>query len=146
MARPKGLAKTGGKPKGYKAPITIEKEEQRRIAAQLIAKRLEPIIEAQCDNAIGIKHFLKRDPKTGKFERLTDPAQIAAAMNEEGAEEGSSYWIYSKDPNPQSGKEMLDRLLDRSKEQEQELKITGEADLIAALYTGRTRASHSRKA
>ncbi len=121
MPRPKGLAKTGGKPKGYKAPATLTKEAQREIARQIISERMRPILEAQCDNATGIKHFLKRDPKTGKFERLTEPEQIAAAMNEEGAEEGSSYWIYSKDPNPQSGKEMLDRLLDRSKEQEQDV-------------------------
>ena len=97
----------------------------RELTRQRIAERLFPILDAQCDNAIGIKHFLKRDPKSGKFERLTDPDQIAAAMNEDGAEEGSSYWIYSKDPNPQSGKEMLDRLLDKTKEQEQEIQHKG---------------------
>lgn len=141
MPRPKGLPKTGGKPKGFKSQATIDKEAQREVARQLIAERLRPILEAQCDNAEGIKHFLKRDPKTGKFERLTNPDQIVAALNEDGAEEGSSYWIYSKDPSAQSAKEMLDRLLDRSKEQEQEIKLTGEAELVAALVAGRQRAA-----
>ncbi len=141
MSRPKGLPKTGGKPKGFKFPATIEKETQREIARQLIAKRLEPIIDAQCDNAQGVKHFMKRDPESGKFERLTNPDQIAAAMNEDGAEEGSTYWIYTKDPSPQSAKEMLDRLLDRSKEQEQEIKLTGDADMMTALALGRQRAA-----
>lgn len=126
MAKPRGGARPNSGPaKGTKYAPTIGKEEQREIARGLIAARLKPIIDAQCDNATGIKHFMKRDPKTGKFERLTDPDQIVSAMNEEGAEEGSSYWIYSKDPNPQSGKEMLDRLMDKAKEQEQEIVHSG---------------------
>ena len=127
MAQRKGAPKPpgSGKPKGYRSPATISKEAQREIARQIIAERLRPILEAQCDNAIGIKHFMLRDPETGKFERLTDPNQIVAAMNAEGAEEGSTYWIYAKDPSPQSGKDMLDRLLDRAKEQEQEVALKG---------------------
>ena len=53
------------------------------------------MIEAQIDNAIGISHFFVRNKTTGKFERITDPDKIEAAMNAGG----EYYRIYTKDPS-----------------------------------------------
>jgi len=50
-----------------------------------------------CFDALGISHFLLRNKSTGKFERITDPDKIEAAMN---ADE-EYYRIYTKDPNVQ---------------------------------------------
>ena len=58
-----------------------------------MTERLEPLIDAQIDNAIGIRHLMMRDPKTGKFERVTgDVEQIDEALK------NNACWIYTKDP------------------------------------------------
>ncbi len=145
MARPKGLPKTGGKPKGYKAPQTLAKEQAREIARQRITERLLPIIDAQCDSAEGIKHFMVRDPGTGQWARLTSHAKIAAALNDPRAKAGSTYWIYTKDPNPLSAKDMLAYAIDKPKDQKAEIEISGDDVLIAALLAGRARAAERAK-
>jgi hypothetical protein len=107
--------KTGGKPKGYKAPKTLEKEAARAILRQRVTERLLPMVDAQIDNAMGIRHFIVRGP-AGKFERLTDPVQIEAALNAEGATEGSTYWIYTKDPCTPAFTDLLNRTIDKPAE------------------------------
>ena len=44
--------------------------------------RLEELVRAQLDNALGIKHLIMRDPNTGRFERViveSDDPKIEAA-------------------------------------------------------------------
>jgi hypothetical protein len=126
-----GGARAGaGKPKGTKNAKTLEKEAIREHIRQRVVRDLDPMLDAQIDNAKGIKHFMKRDPKTGKFERLTDPDQIVAALNADGAEEGSSYWIYAKDPSPQSWTDLANRAADKPKEQEQDLNLRGALKIL----------------
>jgi hypothetical protein len=66
-----GPRPNSGRKVGSKLRKTLEKEAAR-IA---ITKHLEPLIEAQVANALGIKYLVKRDKKTGKFTRV----QAAAA-------------------------------------------------------------------
>ena len=145
MGRPKGIPKTGGKPKGYKAPSTLEKEAAREAVRQRITQRIFPLVDAQIDSAIGIKHFMLRDPLTGQWQRITNPDEIVAALNHPKAKHGSTYLIYTKDPNSQAAREMLDRAIDKPKEQLQELKIDAGEELIQALHAGRQRAAKARK-
>lgn len=143
---PRGGKREGaGKPKGTKHASTITKEQAREALRQIVLQKMERLVSAQLDNATGIRHFIVRG-SGGKFERLTDPEQIEAALNADEAEEGKTYWIYTKDPSVQAFTDLMNRALDKPKEQEQEIKLTGEADMIAALYAGRTRAARSRKA
>ena len=67
---------------GAKYAKTVAKEQAREIAREIITRELEPLIEAQIANAIGISHFFVRNKTTGKFERITDPDKIEAAINE----------------------------------------------------------------
>lgn len=101
-----------GMPKGYKTHKTIEKEAARAALRQIVLEQMARLVEAQLDNALGIKHFIVRG-KTGKFERLTDPAQIEAALNAPNAEEGSTYWIYTKDPSIQAFADLMNRAIDK---------------------------------
>lgn len=140
-----GARPNSGPAKGTKYAPTLEKEALRQVVREKVAAHLTPLLEAQVDNATGIRHFMVRGAG-GKFERLTDPAQIEAALNADGAEEGSTYWIYTKDPSVQAFTDLLNRLIDKPKEQEQEIKLTGDVDMIAALYAGRQRAADKRKA
>lgn len=138
---PRGGKRPGaGRPKGTVNLSTITKEQARDALRQIVLEKMERLVSAQLDNATGIRHFIVRGAG-GKFERLTDPEQIEAALNADEAEEGKTYWIYTKDPSVQAFTDLMNRALDKPKEQEQEIKITGEADMIAALYEGRKRAA-----
>lgn len=133
MPRPKGLPKTGGKKKGSKHKTTIDKEIQREIVRQTVAPALVPMLEAHIAHAQGLSKLVIR-ARDGKFKPVTDADDIAKA---------TEIWLQA--PNPQSLTILLDRLLDRAKEQEQELKLTGDADLIAKLLIGRKRASQGSR-
>ena len=56
-----------------------------------------------------------RDPKTGKFERVTgDAEQIDKALKTDNA-----CWIYTKDPNVQAFTDLMNRAIDKPMEQVQ---------------------------
>lgn len=143
--RPKGYPKSGGMQKGYKAPETLAKEAAREAVRQRITQRMLPIVDAQIDSAIGISHFMLRDPETGQWERITDPDQIVQALNDPRAKQGSTFRIYVKDPNPNAARDMLAYAIDKPREQLQEIKIEGGESLIAALHAGRQRAAERAK-
>jgi hypothetical protein len=52
---------------------------------------------------------------------------------------------WEKDPSVQAFQSLLDRALDRPKEQEQTIKITGDDEQIRRLHAGRDRARAARK-
>jgi hypothetical protein len=74
-----GGARPGaGWPKGKKWPSTLRKKEARERVRCFITERLGEFLEAMVDNVTGIKHLMMRDPKTGKFERITGDANVPA--------------------------------------------------------------------
>lgn len=141
MARPKGAPKPqgSGKPKGYKAPTTIAKEQAREALRQIVLREMDSLVRAQMDSAKGLSHFILRDPKSGKFERVTDPDRIVDALNAEGAEEGSTYYLHTKDPSTQAFTDLMNRALDKPKEQEQDINLNVSGDLMARLTAARAR-------
>ncbi len=113
MAR--GGARPGaGKKKGTLWPSTILKQKARERLTQLVYAQLEAMVEAQFDNAKGLKHFFLRDPKTKQFIRIDDPVKIELALN--CGEEGSYYWIHTKDPSTQAFTALTDRAFDKPAE------------------------------
>lgn len=110
-----------GKPKGTKWPSTIDKEQQREVVRQLVVSALEPMVRKQIAHAQGIDHFFLRNEKTKQFEQVKDPALIEAALN--SGDEGSYYWIFTKDPSVQAFSDLLNRALDKPAEQ---VKVTGD--------------------
>ena len=113
----RGGARPGaGMPKGTVTQKTLDKEAARAALREVVLEQLRPLVKAQLDNAMGVSHFLLRDPKSGKFERITDPDQIQAALNADGAQEGSTYYIYTKDPSVQAFTDLMNRTLDKPAE------------------------------
>jgi len=107
-----GARPGGGRPRGKKMLKTIAKEEAREFVRQVVTARLGSLLEAQLDNAEGIRHLMMRDPKTGKFERITgDAKQIDKALKSKNA-----CWIYTKDPNVQAFTDLLNRAIDKPAE------------------------------
>ena len=92
-----GKREGSGRHKGTRWPSTLAKAEAREKVRQFITERLGEFLEAMADNVVGLKHLMMRDPKTGKFERLTDAKQIDKALKSKNA-----CWIYTKDPNVQA--------------------------------------------
>ena len=72
--------------------------------------------------AIGIRHLMMRDPKTGKLERITGNAkQIDKAIKSKNA-----CWIYTKDPNIAAFTDLLNRAIDKPAEH---IQVAGEGNI-----------------
>ena len=58
IARANG--RKGGRPKGSKAQNTLEKAAARQRVRELVCAELDPLIEAQIQTALGVRHFVVR--------------------------------------------------------------------------------------
>lgn len=134
----------GGRPKGAKSKSTIDKEAAREALRQIVLRDMDELVRAQIHSATGISHFMLRDKTTGQWRRLTNWREIEAALNDTTASAGSTYWIYTKDPSTQAFTDLMNRALDKPKEQEQEIKLSGDDALITALMNGRKYAQERR--
>lgn len=145
MPRPKKGERTpgSGKPKGYKFPQTLTKEAARNRVRERVIAELEPLLDAQLVHAKGLRHTFMRD-ENGRFIQLTEPKAIETALN--AGDEGAYYWTFTKDPSIQAFTDLMNRALDKPKEQPQDINITGDTDMIEALLGGRQKAHARRKA
>jgi len=138
MSRPKGLPKTGGKKKGYKSPSTISKEQAREAVRVTVIQHMGRMLAAQIAHAQGIGHLYTRD-KAGRFSKIETEAEIDKLLLE--GREHEDYWIFAKDPSVQAFTDLMNRALDKPKEQQQEVKITTAADLSDADLEAQLRAA-----
>lgn len=124
-----------GKPKGVKWPSTLAKDAARELTRQLVTAAIPDLVSAHVAHAQGIQHFVLRT-KDGKFEKVTSADAAVAAMNDPE----SVYEFWTKDPSTQSFTDLMNRAIDKPKEQEQEIKIVGEVALVERLMGARKRA------
>jgi hypothetical protein len=117
-------------------PFTKEKEAAREYTRQAVFGGLAAMLRAQIAHATGIGHCYTRD-KNGKFTRVEKLEEIDRLLAE--GKEGEHYFIFAKDPSAVAFKELLDRALDKPKEQAQEVHVTGEIELSARLTAARQR-------
>lgn len=135
----RGGARPGaGMPKGTITAPTKEKLAAKELLKARVMERFLPLIDATIDSAIGIKHFMLRDPETGTFKRLTDPEEIDAALAHPDAKEGSSFWIYVKDPQTPAAVTLLDRTTGKPIEEIQ-MEVTTNEPLAARMKQARDR-------
>jgi hypothetical protein len=125
-----------GRRPGSKSQKKLDKEVAREEARKLITASLRPMIEAQIAHAMGIGHLYRRD-KTGRFTRVEDQAAIDDVLATGG--EGKHYWIFAKDPSVQAFTDLMNRALDKPKEQPFDLKVTNEEEQLRLLDEGRLR-------
>lgn len=124
-------------PKGYKTAKTISKEQARDALRQIVLKHMDEMTAAQIAQAKGIRYLVVRDKKTGKFVRVTE----AMAKEKSGlAENEEIIEVWEKDPSTPAFTDLMNRALDKPKEQEMEVKVSGALDLVnARLQTARKR-------
>ncbi len=121
---------------GSKWKRTLEKEAIRELIKRKITPELEPMLDAQIAHAKGIKYLVTRNAKTGKFTR------VGEAMAKNADEETVEVW--EKDPSIEALKVLLDRTVDKPKEQAQDLNVQV-TDVAKILAEGRQRAAARNK-
>lgn len=137
-----GKREGAGKPKGTKNASTYTKEQARDALRQIVLQEMAEMSAAQIAHAKGLKYLVAREKGSGKFTRLTQQQTEAILAGE--SDQFAFIEVWEKDPSVQAFTDLMNRALDKPKEQEQEIKLTGEADMIAALMAGRQRAAKRR--
>lgn len=127
----RGRIHKGGMPEGHVTEKTRSKEEAREALRVIVMREMDDLVAAQIANAKGLSHFFLRDPKTKQFIKIEDAKAIETALN--SGDEGSYYWIHTKDPSTQAFSDLMNRALDKPKEQVQEIKLTSDDELLAKL-------------
>ena len=121
LKKQNGGARPGaGKKKGYRHKHTLDKIMAREHLRLQVTARQQDMVNAQIQNALGLKHLFMRDD-AGKWTQVTDPDMIEVVLN--SGEEGKYFYIHSKDPSIQAFTDLMNRALDKPKEQEQEVTI-----------------------
>jgi hypothetical protein len=134
---PKPGNKRGGPVKGQIYAKTIAKEEAKAILRDMVLSELRPLVRGLMKKAQGVDHMMLRD-ENGQWKRMETEQEIAAALNAEGAQEGSTYWIHTKDPDVAAAKDILDRAIGKPVE-EMQIEHSGEVGMIDRLRKARER-------
>jgi len=123
MPRLGGKRPGAGRPKGRQNNKTIQKAQdaalERQAFRDYLASHAESLHAAQIANAKGLKYMVVRDKKSGKFLRVAEA--LAGKLNPE--EEVVEIW--EKDPSIQAYTDLMNRFLDKPKEQEQAVNLNG---------------------
>lgn len=119
-------AGSGNKP-GVKFASTLNKEQAREAVRQMVMAAMQPMVEAQVAHAQGLKYLVIRDAKSGKFTRVTQKRM--EELLDTGGDDLERVEVWEKDPSVQAFTDLLNRALDKPKEQEQEHKIDGKLEI-----------------
>ena len=119
-----------GRPKGTKNPSTITKEAARDALRQIVLREMETLVGSQIAAARGIKFLVARHRISGKFVRVTETAMKALLAGGDDTDL-ELVEVWQKDPSTQAFTDLMNRALDKPKEQEQEIKLTGELTVVS---------------
>jgi len=124
-----GGARPGaGRPKGSKGKPTLLREAETAALRQQVFEHREKLVKAQIANAMGIKHLLIRDPRSGRFERVAkdiDSRKLSAEQIDKALASGEMIEIWTKDPSIAAFTDLFNRALGKPIEQV-ELDTTAE--------------------
>jgi hypothetical protein len=118
-----GKREGAGRPKGVLNASTITKEQAREALRQIVLREMDALTAAQIAHAKGLKYLVARHKSTGKFEKLTEEQTKAILAGEES--EHIVIEVWEKDPSVQAFTDLMNRALDKPKEQEQEIEHKG---------------------
>jgi hypothetical protein len=124
MAKTRGGKRPGaGRPAGTLNPSTITKEQARDALRQIVLREMDALTAAQISHAKGLKYLVAREQKTGKFTRLTQEQTEKILAGE--SDEFAFIEVWEKDPSVHAFTDLMNRALDKPKEQEQEIEHKG---------------------
>jgi hypothetical protein len=130
-----GARPNSGPAKGTKYAPTLTKEAAREALRLIVLNDMQELVGAQLANAKGIKYLVVREKSSGKFLRVNELRAAALKADEEVIE------IWEKDPSVQAFTDLMNRALDKPKEQEQQLVVSGALNLDVRIREARKRIS-----
>jgi hypothetical protein len=128
----------GGRPKGRKNDATLNKELAREALRQIVLREMDEMAAAQIAHAKGIKYLVTRNAKTGKFERVSKE-RMEALLDADDVDTLETVEVWEKDPSTQAFTDLMNRALDKPKEQEQVIELKGSVELVERLQAARQR-------
>ncbi len=130
-----GARPNSGPKKGAKYAPTLSKEAARDALRQIVLEHIGEMTAAQIAHAKGLSYLVGRD-KVGKFKKLTsEEAELALA----GESEYTLIEVWAKDPSVQAFTDLMNRALDKPKEQEIEHRVSVTLNLDERIKQGRHR-------
>lgn len=127
-----------GRPKGSKNPETLSKEAGREALRQIVMREMDSMTSAQVAHAKGLKYLVTRNAKTGKFEKVTQ--ERMEALLEAGDEDTlETIEVWEKEPSVPAYTDLMNRALDKPKEQEQVINLKGSVEVVERLQAARKR-------
>jgi hypothetical protein len=119
-----------GRPKGSKEQSTLTKEAAREALRQIVLQDLRGMTEAQMAAAKGIKYLVYRNRIGGEFKVATKELLESGALGGENV----IVEVWDKQPSTPAFTDLMNRALDKPKEQVQELAVTvdSRADRVLA--------------
>lgn len=123
-----GPRPNSGPKKGSKHQSTISKEQAREALRAIVLEEMREMAAAQVANAKGLKYLVVREKGTGKFVRVTEAmARAKLGQTEEIIE------VWEKEPSTPAFTDLMNRALDKPKEQEQDINLRGEVNVVEIL-------------
>ena len=120
-----------GRQPGSKGQRTRSKEADREFVREQVSAVLGPVVQAAIKRALGLSYLVTRDAKTGKFIRVTKRTLQAVETAIE---------VWEKEPDMAAIRELLDRAIDRPKEQAFDVNMAVDWDKrIARIRAARKR-------
>lgn len=127
---PRGGARPNSGPKkGTKYKPTLDKEAAREALRAIVLREMESLVASQMAAAKGISYLVARDKASGKFIRLSEEA-MTQLLEGDDDEKLEAVEVWQKDPSVQAFTDLMNRALDKPKEQKQEFEVTGELTII----------------
>ena len=137
---PRGGRRPGaGRPLGSREPKTLDKEAAREVVRRRVTEALLPLVDAQIAAATGLKYLVTRSKTGGKFTVVTEAMARARKGNP-----GEIIEVWEKFPSTHAFQELLNRALDRPKEQSVDMNVCANEDLLKRLDEGRARVAAAR--
>ncbi len=129
--------------KGTKWKSTLAKEAARELVRQTVNERMGEMLEAQARHAVGLTHLMLRneDGTWSKAPAEMTADEMLAILNGDQAR----YYLATKDPSVQAFTDLMNRALDKPKEQAADVNLHVTGDLAAAIAEGRQRAAARNK-
>ncbi len=112
-----GARPNSGPKKGTKYAPTINKEQARDALRQVVLKHMDSMVASQVAHAKGLSYLVGRD-KAGKFKKLTSTEAEKALA---GESDYTTVEVWEKDPSVQAFTDLMNRALDKPKEQDQDI-------------------------
>jgi hypothetical protein len=118
-----GPRPNSGPKKGSKHASTITKEQAREALRTIVLEEMRELVSAQIAQAKGLSYMVVRQKSTGKFLRVAEQQAANLDPDEEVIE------IWEKDPSTPAFTDLMNRALDKPKEQEQDVNVQGALEL-----------------